>query len=255
MLYNFFDKIYCINLKHRPDRYISANKIFKDLNIPNVEFYFAEKSAKGGRYGCFESHINVIKKAYNSGCNNILIFEDDLRPSIFYNLNLLEESIEFMKNNDWDVFYLGYFIIDDNLKIFESLNKKGNILKFNACATHALCLNKKSMKKILNIYEDYIDKIHYDRFLSHNIFNNYVITPMIFEQFYCSPIDNSIHGNLDYLTRQSQCIVNDYIHLNSLLSYIYYFFNKYNFYILLIIIIIILIFLYHFYRKKKLIII
>jgi GR25 family glycosyltransferase involved in LPS biosynthesis len=83
MLYNFFDKIYCINLKHRPDRYISATKVFNDLNIPNVEFYITEKSSKGGRYGCFESHINVIKKAYNEGYNNILIFEDDIRLRSF----------------------------------------------------------------------------------------------------------------------------------------------------------------------------
>ena len=61
MEYNFFDKIICINLKTRQDRYESALKTFQSLNINNVEFYFANKSPKGGRYGCFESHINVIK--------------------------------------------------------------------------------------------------------------------------------------------------------------------------------------------------
>jgi len=32
-LYNYFDKIVCINLKLRPDRYLSATKIFQKLNI------------------------------------------------------------------------------------------------------------------------------------------------------------------------------------------------------------------------------
>ena len=96
-LYNYFDKIVCINLKSRPDRYLSAIKEFQKLNINNVEFYFADKSSKGGRYGCFESHINVIQKCYDEGCNNILIFEDDIRPSNFYSLDLLKSSIEFMR--------------------------------------------------------------------------------------------------------------------------------------------------------------
>ena len=33
MLYDFFDKIMCINLKTRPDRYESAIKEFNNLNI------------------------------------------------------------------------------------------------------------------------------------------------------------------------------------------------------------------------------
>ena len=114
MTFNFFDKIFCINLKYRKDRYISANKVFNKLNIINVEFYITDKSPKGGRYGCFESHINVIKKAYHLGYNNILIFEDDIRPSNFYNLDLLDSSIDFMKNNNWDIFYLGYIVSNKN---------------------------------------------------------------------------------------------------------------------------------------------
>ena len=134
-LYNFFDKIVCINLKSRPDRYLSASNEFKKLNINNVEFYFAEKSHKGGKYGCFESHINVIQKCYNEKCNNILIFEDDVRPSNYYNLTLLNESIEFMKNNKWDIFYLGYFIFNndvfDNILVSCNIKKKYNIIQYN----------------------------------------------------------------------------------------------------------------------------
>ena len=69
--YNFFDKIICINLRNRTDWNESAKNVFNKLKIPNVEFYFADKSSKGGRYGCFESHINVIKKAYIQDCDNI----------------------------------------------------------------------------------------------------------------------------------------------------------------------------------------
>jgi GR25 family glycosyltransferase involved in LPS biosynthesis len=247
MLYNFFDKIYCINLIYRKDRYESAQSTFKKLNISNVEFYFATKSDKGGRYGCFESHINVIKKAYNEGYNNILIFEDDIRPSIFYDEKILDEAITFMKTNNWDIFYLGYFVIDDELKVLKIKNNNKNIFQFNACAAHAYCLNRKSMEKILNVYEKYISYMHVDRFYSIDIFNNYFITPIIFEQYYCYPIDNLIVGILENITRNIQCFTGDYLQLNSLMSFIIYYFNKYN---LLIVILIFLILIYLFNTNK-----
>ena len=245
MLYNYFDKIYCINLEYRKDRYISANNTFNKLNIKNVEFVIVNKSPKGGRYGCFESHINVIKNAYNSEYNNILIFEDDIRPSIFYNLKLLNDSINFMKNNEWDIFYLGYFSIDDENIIFKFKNNNNkNIVEYNPCSTHAYCLNKQSMLKILNNYHNYINNIHYDKFLSNKIFKNYIIIPMIFEQYYCSPIDNSIENIYELINRKTQCITGDYLQLNSLLSFIIYIWNKYKLNILILCIFIILFFLY-----------
>ena len=252
MSYNYFDKIYCINLKYRKDRYISANKVFNELNIKNVEFYITDKSPKGGKYGCFESHINVIKKAYNSGYNNILIFEDDIKPSIFYKLDLLNNSINFMKKNEWDIFYLGYFTIDDTNNIFNYKNlniKYNNVLEYNPCATHAYCLNKKSMLKILNTYNKYIEDIHYDKFLSNNNFKNYIIIPMIFEQYYCSPIDNSIENISEFINRKTQCITCEYLNINSYLSYINYFWNNNNIQILLLLIIIIIYKIYFNYKN------
>lgn len=38
---------------------------------------------QGGKQGYFESHINSIKQAYDEGCQNILIFEDDLEATDF----------------------------------------------------------------------------------------------------------------------------------------------------------------------------
>uniref|UniRef100_A0A6C0EBS6 Glycosyl transferase family 25 domain-containing protein n=1 Tax=viral metagenome TaxID=1070528 RepID=A0A6C0EBS6_9ZZZZ len=253
-LYNFFDKIICINLKSRPDRYESATIEFKKLNINNVEFYFAEKSSKGGKYGCFESHINVIKKCYNKGYYNILIFEDDLRPSNFYNIELLNESIEFMKNNNWDIFYLGYFIFNEDAtdNIILSYNKKtDNIIQYNPCSTHTYCLNKKSMEKILSTYHNYIGIIHYDIYLSNReYFKNYCILPMLFEQHYCYEIDNETDNLIQLAARKSQCFLGDYMNINSNITYLIYFYNKY-YYILGFIFIIFCIILYRYYNKFK----
>ena len=146
--YNFFDQIYCINLKHRKDRYNSAINTFKQINLHNVTFFLADKHEKGGRYGCFDSHIQVINNAFNNNYNNILIFEDDIKIGKFYSNLLLKKSIDFMKNNNrWDVFYLGYFPFSYNYKITPITD---NIFKSNPFGTTAYCLNKKSIIKIVN---------------------------------------------------------------------------------------------------------
>jgi hypothetical protein len=243
-LYNFFDKIICINLKSRPDRYESSLKEFKKLNINNVEFYFAEKSSKGGKYGCFESHINVIKKCYNEGYYNILIFEDDLRPSNFYNIELLNESIEFMKNNNWDIFYLGYFIGNDDIfdNILISYNIiKNNIIQYNPCATHAYCLNRNSMKKILSTYEQYIETLHLDvYYCDRKLFTNYCVIPLMFEQHYCYDIDNQIDTIKEYCIRRTQCFFGDYINIHSNTTFLIYLYNKYYYIIFIFLFIVII---------------
>ena len=70
---NHLNRIVCINLKERKDKYANVKKVFDKLKI-NVEFYFAEKHPTSGRVGCFESHINVIKQSYNNNDKIILIF-------------------------------------------------------------------------------------------------------------------------------------------------------------------------------------
>jgi len=246
MNYNFFDKIYCINLITRNDRYMSATNTFNKLNIKNVEFCRVNKSDKGGRYGCFESHIDIIKKSLKLNLNNILIFEDDIRPSNYYNLELLNNSIKFMKNNNWDVFYLGYLASNKNYfrdNIFMSHNNiSKNIISYNPGATHAYCLNNNSMKKILLHYEKYINNTHYDMFLTNKkIFNNYCTIPMLFEQNWCYDIDNSIHGFDEYFLRKCQCFCGDYLNINSNISYLIYLFNYFKIVIYILILIIIFI--------------
>jgi len=157
-----------------------------------------------------------------------------------------------MTYNKWDIFYLGYFSLENENIIFNFKNNKNkNILEYNPCSTHAYCLNKISMLKILNNYNDYINNIHYDRFLSNKIFKNYIIVPMIFEQYYCSPIDNSIENIYDLINRKTQCVIGDYLHLHSLLSFIVYFWNKYKLNILVLLLFIILILLYFTNKYKK----
>lgn len=222
--YNFFDQIYCINLKHRKDRYNSAINTFKQINLHNVTFFMADKHKKGGRYGCFDSHIQVIKNAFNNNYNNILIFEDDIKIGKFYSNLLLKKSINFMKNNNkWDVFYLGYFPFSYNYKIIPITD---NIFKSNPFGCHSYCLNKKSIVKILNKYQYGIGNYQYDIWLSmHSNLNIYCITPIIFDQYFSFSTDNSTHGILEYIFRKIQPIFENY-NINSNVSLIIYNYYK-----------------------------
>jgi GR25 family glycosyltransferase involved in LPS biosynthesis len=208
-IFSFFDDIVCINLKTRIDRRKWSEHIFSSLNIP-YRFYLTDKSPKGGRYGCFESHINVIREAYNKGHSNILIFEDDLLPTPEYSLQNIEACINFMKNNKWDLFYFGYFVMNkhlDNIIIAKKLNN--NIIKYNPLATHAYVVNRNAMKTILETYYKYISYLQVDEFLTQKElnFNSYCCVPMMFEQKLCFETDNKANNMIEFFFRQFSCVI------------------------------------------------
>lgn len=105
-MWDAFSKIYCLNLKSRPDRRQRCDQIFTDLKIP-VEYYHPDKHPTSGEQGCFESHIEVISRAYDAGAETCLIFEDDIEPYEFSE-ERLNQAVRFMtEHKDWDLCFLG----------------------------------------------------------------------------------------------------------------------------------------------------
>ena len=148
-LWDFFgDHIRCINLTSRKDRYHNSKKIFNKYNIP-VNYYKAKKH-RDGRKGCFESHINVIREAYYSGAERVLIFGDDIKPTDYLTTNHLKKAINFMKKDkDWEIFYLG---VMPNVTFHSSSRTNySGIYKTKGICAHAYVVNRKAMKKLINI--------------------------------------------------------------------------------------------------------
>ena len=143
--WNFFDGIFCINLKSRDDRYEAASALFKEHQIP-VTFHRVTKHPTSGLQGCFESHVEVIKNAYDAGMQNVLIFEDDLVTTGNYDLKLLDDAISFMKNdNAWDIFYLGPF---PEIKRFSTeATPYNNVYKIHSLCGHAYVVSRRFMEK------------------------------------------------------------------------------------------------------------
>jgi GR25 family glycosyltransferase involved in LPS biosynthesis len=188
------DKIICINLKERTDKYNVVKKVFEKINL-NVDFFFAEKHKTSGRIGCFESHIEVIQQCYNNNFKNVLIFEDDVVDTPDYDEKILQNVLLFLKNNNWcEYFQLGYTILPHEMVSYFSSNNlyRQNIIQYNGNCTHAYILTRPGMERILHTwktccYEKELDlDIYYKEiFAKHGA----SVCPILFDQNFC--LDNN----------------------------------------------------------------
>ena len=75
-----------INLVERDDRFLNAQqqfakihpqgKVDQFLGFP-VHIHRVHRHPKGGRFGCYTSHLMVMQAALDAGCNACLVLEDD----------------------------------------------------------------------------------------------------------------------------------------------------------------------------------
>jgi len=211
-----FDKIICINLRERTDKYNSVKTVFDKLNL-DVEFYHAEKHKTSGRIGCFESHISVIQNCYDKNLQNVLIFEDDVIDTPAYSSNVISNIELYMKNNEWcEYLQLGYTILlHEFYSYFTSVNldsnyTRANIIKYNGNCTHAYIVNRKGMERILktwkqSVYEKELDlDVYYKELFSEN---GAACCPILFDQNFCIDSDNDTATTSYYkLMRDVSCV-------------------------------------------------
>lgn len=124
---NFFDEIYCINLKTRKDRWEECENEFSEHHIKMVKRYNAVEGippsvktyglmnvapddplrAKkiANRVGCLMSHLSIIKQAREKKLKSILILEDDVQ----FVKNVSARFSEFVGQvpDDWSLLYFG----------------------------------------------------------------------------------------------------------------------------------------------------
>jgi GR25 family glycosyltransferase involved in LPS biosynthesis len=163
--FEYFDKVFLINLDKRKDRLDRCNDIFEKNNVKDLVERFPgivpdpsddipytkdTEKIKVPLYGCLLSHVNIIKKAKAEGLKSILVFEDDVD---FINIDSIEKSVDQLKNRDWSLFYLGANThvpiekVDENLLIL----KKGY-------ATHAVAYHESFYDYFIDSFEQ--KKIH-----------------------------------------------------------------------------------------------
>ena len=163
-LISYFDRVYCINLDTRADRwkYVSnhfsrfgmKDKVFRfpaidvrqDPSLREHEKLVMDNFSVLGMCGCMLSHRGVIEAAKSSGLRNVLVFEDDVKI-IEDNISNIGRSLKSLSEHEWDVFYLGATYSWPIEKVNSYLVRVNE----GAFATHAIAYNHTVFDKLLGI--------------------------------------------------------------------------------------------------------
>jgi len=111
-----FEKVYCVNLAYREDRWGNFLKqIPTDWPFAPIERYDAIDGKKvkppdwftagGGAWGCYLSHLRILETALNTGVESILFLEDDALFCEDFTKRVTEFLAEVPDN--WHMLYLG----------------------------------------------------------------------------------------------------------------------------------------------------
>lgn len=175
--FDFFDKIFYINLDDRKDR---NEKIINELSKYEIKYerfsavrltdeeselmtqkgfplcervsdddpYHRDRIKKVtlGQRSCLMSHLKLYKYAKENNLENILIFEDD---SIFNDdvdvVDILNKSLKELQEKEWDMFFLGCLPLS-------KLKKSGDYLYevFHLATSHSYVVNKRCYDLLLD---------------------------------------------------------------------------------------------------------
>jgi len=131
-LFERFDKVYCINLKRRPERLEEFRKEVEKYDLGNFEVFEAvdgntiknrrSNKLKPSEQGLIESNLLIIKECIKNNYDNVLILEDDCT----FTDEVLNLDDYFNKlPTDWDMLYMGgNHNTHMNIKVPEVINDK-----------------------------------------------------------------------------------------------------------------------------------
>lgn len=150
MLNDKFQKIYCINLDKRTDRWQESSELFRSYGVDVERVSGIEDGVPWN--GLRMTVIGIFKRAIEEGHESILIFEDDIDWS-----NDFEQRFEQCWNSlpdDWDMFYFS--------AAHQYWPPKYNDLLFKltwSTAAHAIGFKRKCFDAILYDLENSMDAI------------------------------------------------------------------------------------------------
>lgn len=164
--FNFFDKIFYINLDDRPERRLHIENELEKYGIiaerfPAIQLtqeqneilksegcmFKKDERPEYSRFAksCALSHLHIILRSKLMGYKNVLILEDDVIFKEDILVELKKSLADLEKESRWDMFYIGcnpflYEKVTDNLSI-----------SLGAYAAHAYAVNSHFYDTILNI--------------------------------------------------------------------------------------------------------
>lgn len=145
-----FDRIVCINLDEREDRWARVQQTTAPLlgsvkleRFSAIKPDLAQDPVHNGRAGCLLSHRRVIEKAHRDGVESVLVFEDDLGFDGAFD-DRIKPTVESLQQTKWDLFYLGMTPKAPLLPAGEGLVKT-----LGGTTTHAIAYHRRAMSTLL----------------------------------------------------------------------------------------------------------
>jgi GR25 family glycosyltransferase involved in LPS biosynthesis len=142
-----FDRIYCISLAIRPDRYQRAVAEFQRVGLGGlVEFVIVDKHPTDSEEGIYASHLECLRAGLAAGAKRIVIFEDDVVFARF-SIDRLDRAIHFMASEtNWKIFFFGCFVNSIRKTKYRS------VLKVDyRCTAHGYVLPRQFAEELVQI--------------------------------------------------------------------------------------------------------
>lgn len=180
-LSNYFDKIFCINLDSRKDRWDAVQKQFDthDFSVERIPAIAGSKmnlqfppEIKEGAVGCSLSQLFAFMLAKQYGTNSFLLFEDDVE----FDPDFMHKFIRYYSEvpDDWDILYLGgqHFHGMNLNQVSEHIYKCEYTL-----SAHSVAFKFRVYDRFINSLIDITKPcdVHYAQ--SHKELNAYVMVP------------------------------------------------------------------------------
>jgi len=146
--FSFFNKIFCINLDHRTDRWEVCQKEFDKIDILDQVERFSAIKSDDGRIGIIKSNLEIVKYAKKNKLDNVLVFEDDVQFIVDNPNEVLKTSLSQLGDMKWVLFYLGANTHNKLIKIKPNL-----ILLKNSFAVHSMAYHNSVYEAFIRKYE------------------------------------------------------------------------------------------------------
>ncbi len=144
-VWSFFDHIYCISLKERPDRRAQAAAQFARVGLADRMLYMCvDRHPTNSEQGIYTSHMACIREGLADGARHILIFEDDV---IFerFSLERLDAALSFLRRQpDWQILFLGCLVSKSRATESSAVRKVAY-----RCLAHAYALNRSCAEQLV----------------------------------------------------------------------------------------------------------
>ncbi len=136
--WSYFDRIFCITLKERPDRRAQAEAQFARVGLTGrVIFYVADRHPTDCEQGIFESHQACLRRGLAEGARRILIFEDDVLFEGF-DPQRFAAALTFLDGQpDWQILFLGCLVKRSRATASPAVRAIAY-----GCLTHAYAVNR-----------------------------------------------------------------------------------------------------------------